>query len=230
MNVLTYLYSIKLNHASLSTWQCGHHTAGWYSDDFLDRIVLWFDSNLKSMFMLTRLTIMHPWLVWIGKPSHRWWHMIHWRIYAPPRLESCAIDLYGKHHLYGHYCDVIMGPMASQIISLTIVYSTVHSGADQGKHQSSASLAFAWGIHRWPVNSSGWGGLLWVIWRRSDHVRSRPDYMCKINLHHFSVCNDAMNPSTFSLEQIVGYVMACRSYSFVCTLHHIIIIIVQTYL
>ena len=38
--------------------------------------------------------------------------------------------------------------MASQITSLTIVYS----GADQRKHQSSASLAFLWGIHRWPVN------------------------------------------------------------------------------
>ena len=43
--------------------------------------------------------------------------------------------------------------MASQITSLTIVYSTVHSGADQRKHQSSASLAFVWGIHRPPVNS-----------------------------------------------------------------------------
>ena len=52
-----------------------------------------------------------------------------------------------------HYCDVIMGAMASQIISLTIVYSTVYSGADQRKHQSSASLAFVQGIHRWPVNS-----------------------------------------------------------------------------
>ena len=36
-----------------------------------------------------------------------------------------------------------MGPMASQITSLTIVYSTVYSGPDQRKHQSSASLAFA---------------------------------------------------------------------------------------
>ena len=27
------------------------------------------------------------------------------------------------------------------------------SGAGQRKHQSSASLAFVWGIHRWPVNS-----------------------------------------------------------------------------
>ena len=35
-----------------------------------------------------------------------------------------------------------MGAMASQITSLTIVYSTVYSGADQRKHQSSSSLAF----------------------------------------------------------------------------------------
>ena len=48
---------------------------------------------------------------------------------------------------------VIMSAMASQIISLTIVYSTVYSGADQRKHQSPASLAFVGGIHWWPVNS-----------------------------------------------------------------------------
>ena len=35
-----------------------------------------------------------------------------------------------------------MGAMTSQIPSLTIVYSTVYSGADQRKHQSSTSLAF----------------------------------------------------------------------------------------
>ena len=52
-----------------------------------------------------------------------------------------------------HYCDVIMGMIASQITSLTTVYSTVCSGADQRKHQSSASLAFVWRIHRGPVNS-----------------------------------------------------------------------------
>ena len=43
--------------------------------------------------------------------------------------------------------------MASQITSLTIVYSNVYSGSDQRKHQSSVSLAFVRGIHRWPVNS-----------------------------------------------------------------------------
>ena len=52
-----------------------------------------------------------------------------------------------------HYNDVIMSTMPSQITSLTIVYSAVYSYADQRKHQSSASLAFARGIHRWPVNS-----------------------------------------------------------------------------
>ena len=52
-----------------------------------------------------------------------------------------------------HYNNVIMDAMAAQITSLTIVYSTVYSGADQRKHQSFASLDFVRGIHRWPVNS-----------------------------------------------------------------------------
>ena len=47
-----------------------------------------------------------------------------------------------------HYIDVIMSTMAYQITSITVVYSTVCSDADQRKHQSSASLAFVWGIHR----------------------------------------------------------------------------------
>ena len=40
-----------------------------------------------------------------------------------------------------------------QITSFTIVYSALYSGADQRKHQSSASPAFVRGIHRGPVNS-----------------------------------------------------------------------------
>ena len=45
-----------------------------------------------------------------------------------------------------YYYDVIMGAMASQITSLTIIYSNGYSGADQRWHQSSASLAFVRGI------------------------------------------------------------------------------------
>ena len=43
--------------------------------------------------------------------------------------------------------------MATQITGATIVYSTVFSDADQRKLQSSASMAFVWEIHQWPVNS-----------------------------------------------------------------------------
>ena len=46
-----------------------------------------------------------------------------------------------------------MGTMAFHITGLTIVYSTVYSGADQRKHKSSAPLAFVQGNHRGPVNS-----------------------------------------------------------------------------
>ena len=52
-----------------------------------------------------------------------------------------------------HYGDVIMSAMASEITNITFVYLIVYSGANQRKHQSSASLAFVRGIHRWPVNS-----------------------------------------------------------------------------
>ena len=46
-----------------------------------------------------------------------------------------------------------MSAMASQITSHTTVYSTIYSGEDQRKYQTSASVAFVRGIHRWPVNS-----------------------------------------------------------------------------
>ena len=45
-----------------------------------------------------------------------------------------------------------MTMLASQITSLTVVYSIVYSGVIQRKHQSSASLAFVREIHRGPVN------------------------------------------------------------------------------
>ena len=46
-----------------------------------------------------------------------------------------------------------MSAMGSQITGVSIVYWTLCSGADQRKHQSSASQDFVRGIHRWPVNS-----------------------------------------------------------------------------
>ena len=67
-----------------------------------------------------------------------------WKLEGKPSL---------NRSLTAHYDDVIMSTIASQITSLTSVYSTIYSDADQSKHQSCASLAFVWGIHRGPVNS-----------------------------------------------------------------------------
>ena len=48
-----------------------------------------------------------------------------------------------------------MSALASQITSLTIIYSTTYPGADERKYHSSASLAFVRRIYRWPVNYKG---------------------------------------------------------------------------
>ena len=72
--------------------------------------------------------------------------------------------------LLPHYSDVIMSTIASRITGITIVYSTVYSGADQRKHQSSASLAFLRGIHRWPMNSPQKGPVTRKIFLLDDVI------------------------------------------------------------
>ena len=78
-----------------------------------------------------------------------WLQLIHPRtIFLFLPWEQCIRD-----RCKPHYSDVIMSAMVSQITSLAIVYSTVYSDTDQRNHQSTASLAFVRGSHRWPVNS-----------------------------------------------------------------------------
>ena len=68
-----------------------------------------------------------------------------------------------------------MGTISSQITSLMIVSSTVYSGANQWKHQSSASLAFVRGIHRWPVNSPHKGPVTRKMFPFDDVIMNNPD-------------------------------------------------------
>ena len=70
-----------------------------------------------------------------------------------------------------------MGAIVSQITSLPIVYPTVDSGADQSKHQSSASLAFVRGIHRGPVKSPHKWPVMWKMFP-FDYV------IMKMHLYH----------------------------------------------
>ena len=63
-----------------------------------------------------------------------------------------------------------MGAIASQITSLTIVYSTVYSGTDQKKHQSSASLAFVLDIGEFPAQMTSNAEnvddvIMWPCWQ-----------------------------------------------------------------
>ena len=70
-----------------------------------------------------------------------------------------------------HYNDVIMSAKVSQITSLAIVYSAFNPGADQRKHQSSVSLAFVRGIHRWPVKFPAYKGpVTWKMFQFDDVV------------------------------------------------------------
>ena len=98
--------------------------------------------------------------------------------------QSIGTDVTLVHSVWSyclHYSDIIMDVMASQITSLTIVYSTVCSDADQRGHQSSASLAFVRGIHRSPVNSPHIWPVTWkmfpfddvIMWLLFQHQRGQ---------------------------------------------------------
>ena len=119
-----------------------------------------------------------------------------------------------------HYGDVVMGTVASQITSLTIVYSTVYSGADQRKHQSSASLAFVREIlnspHKWPVTRKmfpfgdvimklyvGW--LHFVVLKESLYFTSQFTKICssKYTRHDFNPmsCSDSEPNKGYAINQ-----------------------------
>ena len=106
-----------------------------------------------------------------------------------------------------HYNDVIMGTIASRITSLTIVYSTVYSDADQRKHQSSASPAFVWGIHRGPVNSQH----KWPVTRRMFRMQ-QVDSIDRIPIlfGHIMACFQCKHGQTSPLVLLGGIKKSIR--------------------
>ena len=91
-----------------------------------------------SMFWYNKVLLLTT-LLWTVRKLLLWQPSIH----PVMRLRTRQCNNFSVH-----YIDVIMTTMASQITSLTVVYSIVYSGAYQRKHQSSASLVFVRGIHR----------------------------------------------------------------------------------
>ena len=108
-----------------------------------------FNSISITFFLFTFFFFIKQYLV-INIPLRKLLKLCVWGIQPPPTNVNDCIK-------YSHYNVVTMGAIATQITSLTIVYSTVYSDAIQRKHQSSASLAFVRGVpvtgefpvHRW---------------------------------------------------------------------------------
>ena len=73
-----------------------------------------------------------------------------------------VVNHYG--YRYKHYGDVIMGTLACEITSLTIVYFIAYSDADQRKHQSYATP----GTGEFPVQMASYTENVSIWWRHHD--------------------------------------------------------------
>ena len=127
--------------------------------------------------------------------SFRRYNFCTWQVWHETRIccqgmrKICSDDQKMKYDKWNfnhagivHYSDVIMSAMASQITGVLIVCLNVCSVADQRKHQSSMSLAFVRGIHRWQVNSPHKGPVtrkmfpfddVIMEWKSSDEMGSQ---------------------------------------------------------
>ena len=130
----SYAVSVLNTFETICLVISGLYGSGWHTN------MLWHESR-----------------IWYGEKDYDYamiWKQLSYGEAMPVVLHLHGVMSYNfVFKFLNHHNEVIMNSMASQITSLTIVYSTVYSGADQRKHQSSASLAFVRGIHRWPVNS-----------------------------------------------------------------------------
>ena len=155
---------------------CRH--MGFLSHNELPHVNMRWDTSIRSSFLYHGTP--HMAFV-VGKQNISMW--MTWN------MDSMQI-------LQPHYTDVIMSAMASEITSVSIVYSTVCSCANQRKHQRSASLVFVREIHRGPVNSPHKGPVTWkmfpsddVIMRFQDsgwryHEILQPSSLTGIQVHH----------------------------------------------
>ena len=126
-------------------------------------------------------------------------------------MTSCQLD-HWEQTAVKHYSDVIICATASQITSLTSVYSTIYSGSDQRKHQTSASLAFVRGIHRWPVNSPH----KWLVTRKvfpfDDVIMFRANDNCFQSQNSISncrlrlLCLDVLNTRKYRSKRVISTV------------------------
>ena len=116
-----------------------------------------------------------------------------------------------------------MSALAFQITSVAIVCSTIYSGVDKRKHQTSASLAFVRGIHRWPVNSPYKGPVTRKMFPFDDvnMLYNKDERVEAIRLFSLSCCRRTVTrcyifgkqpgllPSLASMS-VLGIIFTCR--------------------
>ena len=144
--------------------------------------------------------------------THRHW--IHINVCRVPCGGVVNILLVLSIAFYFHYnicgCMCSTGPFQYRWLKGYIYSSCYYHHQIRSIHLSHWYLIFPW-LCAWDVCN--------IIFCHLLHIRSG-----KIgNLFSLSLCS-------LWWVQIFRYVLAYRSYSFVCTIHHLIIIIVQTYL
>ena len=140
-------------------------------------------------------------------------------------IGSSMVDVCGHviwRHVLLHVSGLALrwrhnGRDSVSITSLTIVYSTVYSGADQSKHQSSASLAFVWGIHRGPVNSPHKWSVTRKMFPIDDVIMERDIFTSEI--HANKACMDSVTQITLWTwkGKTADATLLRRAYVHVCT-------------
>ena len=115
-----------------------------------------------------------------------------------------------------HYGNVIMGVMASQITSPTIVCSIVYSDADQRNHQSSASLAFVWGNSPSPPQMISYAENVSIWWRHHAlqhivawwrHVRPWPAWAKTMAWRHLTKTCDNNDNFVCCISRVIKSVL-----------------------
>ena len=160
--------------------------------------LIWIEQTIKIFLVLSILCVMVEW----QRENNKGTRLTSVFIHANSVVNLChLIYLRSMKFKSRHYDDAKMGSIGSQITSLTIVYSAVYSGEDKRKHQSSASLAFVWEIHRWPVNCPH----KWPVTRKTFPLMtsscSIPTGINKRFLSYINLQDDAMSRTRVPLQR-----------------------------
>ena len=109
-----------------------------------------------------------------------------------------------------------MSVMAFEIASLTIVYSSIYSGTDERKHQSSASIPFVMGIHRRPVNSPYKGPITRKIFPFDDVIMTKHSFDPFLIRNHFSFTTRRQGPVVYDVFLIASiYFEVLMTYKYI---------------